>query len=240
MRIKILFLFLSLQFAYNQDRELIQGKVIYRNINVVAANVINNTSQNTTITDDLGEFQIYAREGDEIIFSSVQYIIRTVRITDEIIKNKRLTVQINERIRELDEVVITPDNTEKFLDLKEEEFKGFDYIADKSTRVQNNLTETRQLKNGVDFVNIFKLLKTIIDSKSEEEKETLLASEVIPYLFEDDFFTESLLLASSQIVDFLIYIDSRPNSVDILLEKNQFLLIDFLLNESIRYKEINE
>jgi|TARA_B100000405_G_scaffold167467_1_gene117203 hypothetical protein len=240
MRIKILFLFLSLQFAYNQDRELIQGKVIYRNINVVAANVINNTSQNTTITDDLGEFQIYAREGDEIIFSSVQYIIRTVRITDEIIKNKRLTVQINERIRELDEVVITPDNTEKFLDLKEEEFKGFDYIADKSTRVQNNLTETRQLKNGVDFVNIFKLLKTIIDSKSEEEKESLLASEVIPYLFEDDFFTESLLLASSQIVDFLIYIDSRPNSVDILLEKNQFLLIDFLLNESIRYKEINE
>ena len=240
MRIKILFLFLSLQFAYNQDRELIQGKVIYRNINVVAANVINNTSQNTTITDDQGEFQIYAREGDEIIFSSVQYIIRTVRITDEIIKNKRLTVQINERIRELDEVVITPDNTEKFLDLKEEEFKGFDYIADKSTRVQNNLTETRQLKNGVDFVNIFKLLKTIIDSKSEEEKESLLASEVIPYLFEDDFFTESLLLASSQIVDFLIYIDSRPNSVDILLEKNQFLLIDFLLNESIRYKEINE
>ena len=240
MRIKILFLFLSLQFAYNQDRELIQGKVIYRNINVVAANIINNTSQNTTITDDLGEFQIYAREGDEIIFSSVQYIIRTVRITDEIIKNKRLTVQINERIQELDEVVITPDNTEKFLDLKEEEFKGFDYIADKSTRVQNNLTETRQLKNGVDFVNIFKLLKTIIDSKSEEEKESLLASEVIPYLFEDDFFTESLLLASSQIVDFLIYIDSRPNSVDILLEKNQFLLIDFLLNESIRYKEINE
>ena len=240
MRIKILFLFLSLQFAYNQDRELIQGKVIYRNINVVAANVINNTSQNTTITDDLGEFQIYAREGDEIIFSSVQYIIRTVRITDEIIKNKRLTIQINERIRELDEVVITPDNTEKFLDLKEEEFKGFDYIADKSTRVQNNLTETRQLKNGVDFVNIFKLLKTIIDSKSEEEKESLLASEVIPYLLEDDFFTESLLLASSQIVDFLIYIDSRPNSVDILLEKNEFLLIDFLLNESIRYKEINE
>ena len=237
---KILFLIFIFQFGFSQERQLIKGKVIYRNIDVPAANVVNNTSQNTTITDDLGEFQIYAREGDEIIFSSVQYIIRTVRVTNEIIKNKRLTVQINERIQELDEVVITPDNTEKFLDLKEEEFKGFDYIADKSTRVQNNLTETRQLKNGVDFVNIFKLLKTIIDSKSEEEKESLLASEVIPYLFEDDFFTESLLLASSQIVDFLIYIDSRPNSVDILLEKNQFLLIDFLLNESIRYKEINE
>ncbi len=240
MKIKILFLLFLFQFGYGQDRQLIQGKVIYRNINVVAANVINNTSQSTTITDDLGEFQIYAKEGDEIIFSSVQYIIRTVKITDEIIKNKRLTVQINERIRELDEVVITPDNTEKFLDLKEEEFKGFDYVADKSTKIENPLTETRELRYGVDFVNIFKLLKTIIDSKSEEEKENLIASEVIPYLFEDDFFTENLLLATSQINDFLIYIDTRPNVIDVLLEKNQFLLIDFLLNESIRYKEINE
>ena len=240
MKIKILFLLLLFQFGFGQDRQLIQGKVIYRNINVVAANVINNTSQTTTITDDLGEFQIYAKEGDEIIFSSVQYIIRTVLITDEIIKNKRLTIQINERIRELDEVVITPDNTEKFLDLKEEEFKGFDYVADKSTKIENPLTETRQLKYGVDFVNIFKLLKTIVDSKSEEEKQNMIASEVIPYLFEDDFFTESLLLASSQIIDFLNYIDTRPNAVNVLLEKNQFLLIDFLLNESVRYKEINE
>jgi|TARA_B100001113_G_scaffold139408_1_gene114334 hypothetical protein len=237
---KLLFLFLLFQFGYSQDAELIQGKVIYRNINVVAANVINNTSQSSTITDDLGEFQIYAKEGDEIIFSSVQYVIRTVKITNEIIKSKRLTIQINERIRELDEVVITPDNTEKFLDLKEEEFKGFDYVADKSTKVQNPLTETRELKYGVDFVNIFKLLKTIVDSKSEEEKQNLIASEVIPYLFEDDFFTESLLISSSQINDFLDYIDLRPNAVDILLEKNQFLLMDFLLNESIRYKEINE
>jgi hypothetical protein len=240
MKIKILFLLFLFQFGYGQDRQLIQGKVIYRNINVVAANVINNTSQSTTITDDLGEFQIYAKEGDEIIFSSVQYIIRTVLITDEIIKNKRLTIQINERIRELDEVVITPDNTDKFLDLKEEEFKGFDYVADKSTKIENPLTDNRQLRYGVDFVNIFKLLKTIVDSKSEEEKQNMIASEVIPYLFEDDFFTESLLLASSQINDFLNYIDTRPNAVDVLLEKNQFLLIDFLLNESVRYKEINE
>ena len=240
MKIKILFLLFLFQFGYGQDRQLIQGKVIYRNINVVAANVINNTSQRTTITDDLGEFQIYAKEGDEIIFSSVQYIIRTVLITDEIIKNKRLTIQINERIRELDEVVITPDNTDKFLDLKEEEFKGFDYVADKSTKIENPLTDNRQLRYGVDFVNIFKLLKTIVDSKSEEEKQNMIASEVIPYLFEDDFFTESLLLASFQINDFLNYIDTRPNAVDVLLEKNQFLLIDFLLNESVRYKEINE
>ena len=114
---KIILLLTLVQFSFSQERELIQGKVIYRNINVPAANVINNTSQTTTITNDQGEFEIFAKEGDEIIFSSVQYIIRTVRVNDEILKNKRLIVQINQRVRELDEVVITPDDTDNFLDL---------------------------------------------------------------------------------------------------------------------------
>ena len=97
---KILFFILIIQFSYSQNRELIQGKVIYRNIDVPAANVINNTAQSSTITNDQGEFEIYAKEGDEIIFSSVQYIIRTVRVNKEILENKRIIVQINQRVRE--------------------------------------------------------------------------------------------------------------------------------------------
>ena len=164
----LFFIFFILQLSFSQDRQLIQGNVIYRNIDVPAVNVINNTSQNSTITNDQGEFEIYAMEGDEIIFSSVQYIIRTVRVNSEIIRNKRLVVQINQRIRELDEVVITPDNAEKFLDLKEEQFKGFDYVADKSTKIQNVLTDDRQFVNGIDFINIFRLLSTLVDSRSED------------------------------------------------------------------------
>ena len=63
---KIILLLALTQFSFSQERELIQGKVIYRNINVPAANVINNTSQTSTITNDQGEFEIFAKEGDEI------------------------------------------------------------------------------------------------------------------------------------------------------------------------------
>ena len=87
---KILFFIFITQLTYSQDRQLIQGKVIYRNIDVPAANVINNTDQSSTITNDQGEFEIFAKEGDEIIFSSVQYIIRTVRVNKEILKNKKI------------------------------------------------------------------------------------------------------------------------------------------------------
>jgi hypothetical protein len=235
---KILFFILIIQFSYSQNRELIQGKVIYRNIDVPAANVINNTAQSSTITNNQGEFEIYAKEGDEIIFSSVQYIIRTVRVNKEILKNKRIIVQINQRVRELDEVVITPDDTQKFLDLKEEQFKGFDYIADKSTKIQNVLTDNRQVVNGLNFVNIFKLLSSIVDAKSDEERLNIIPSEVLPYVLEENFFSGVLELESFEINDFLSKLDSDTEMKNLILEKNQFLIIDYLLNKSDTYKNL--
>lgn len=235
---KIILLLALAQFGFSQERELIQGKVIYRNINVPAANVINNTSQTSTITNDQGEFEIFAKEGDEIIFSSVQYIIRTVRVNDEILKNKRLIVQINQRVRELDEVVITPDDTDKFLDLKEEQFKGFDYLADKSTKIENILTDNRQVVNGLNFVNIFKLLSSLVDSKSEEEKLSILPSEALPLILEENFFTDILKLEFFEVNDFLLQLDLDPEIKQLIIKKNQFLLIDYLLNKSDTYKEL--
>jgi len=232
-----LFLIFIFQLSFSQDRVLIQGKVIYRNIDVPAANVINNTAQITTITNDNGEFQILAKVDDEIIFSSVQYIIRTVRVNEEIIRNKRLIVQINQRVRELDEVVVTPDDTDKFIDLKEEQFKGFDYLADKSTRIQNILTDDRQVVNGLNFVNIFRLLSTLIDSKSEEEKINISPSEVLPFILEENFFKNVLNLESFQTEDFLSKLDRDENLKKLILEKNQFLIIDYLLKEANNYLE---
>lgn len=235
---KIILLLALAQFSFSQERELIQGKVIYRNINVPAANVINNTSQTSTITNDQGEFVIFAKEGDEIIFSSVQYIIRRVRVNDEILKNKRLIVQINQRVRELDEVVITPDDTDKFLDLKEEQFKGFDYLADKSTKIENIITDNRQVVNGLNFVNIFKLLSSLVDSKSEEEKLSILPSEALPLILEENFFTDILKLEFFEVNDFLLQLDLDPEIKQLIIRKNQFLLIDYLLNKSDTYKEL--
>lgn len=235
---KIFFFLFVIQFSFSQERELIQGKVIYRNINVPAANVINNTSQSSTITNDEGEFQIYAKQGDEIIFSSVQYIIRTVRVNEEILKNKRIIVQINQRVRELDEVVITPDDTDKFLDLKEEQFKGFDYLADKSTKIENILTDNRQFVDGLNFVNIFKLLSSIVDSKSEEERLSILPSEALPLILEENFFLNTLELEIFEVNDFLSLLDQDQEVKKLIIQKNQFLLIDYLLNKSDTYKEL--
>ena len=81
---------------------------------------------------------------------------------DEILNKNRLIVNITERVNILDEIVISPENIEKFLDLKEEEFKGFDYVQDKSTKLENIILRQGQLYNGIDFINVAKLISKLI------------------------------------------------------------------------------
>ena len=221
---------------YAQDRIPIKGKLIYRNVNVVAANVVNINAQINTITDGEGEFEIPVKVGDEIIFSSVQYMIRTVKINPDIIQKNRLVITVNEKINALEEVIITPDDTEKFLDLKEEEFKGYDYLTDKSTRLENTIVRQGQLNNGINVINILKLITKIINSKTEEEKRNLKPSEVLKYVFEIDFFKRDLELTDDQIIGFLEYIDDNLPSQKLLSQSKQFQLIDYLILESKKYR----
>lgn len=238
-----LFLGLSLfacALLLSQERRPIKGILLYKNTVVVAANVVNNTAQTNTITDSEGEFEIEVAEGDEILFSSVQYQIRAVKITPEILAKNRLVVSVNENINELREVVVTTEDVEKFLDLKEEEFKGFDYEQDKSTRVNNALTDDRLLTQGIDFVNIAKLILKAINSKPEEERMRLKPSEVLPQVFDSSFFENDLQLPTDQVVGFLEYIDTQMKTSALLKQSMQFQLIDFLINKREAYKEISK
>ena len=231
------FLFLLLPIlVMGQDRKPIKGRLIYRNVNVVAANVVNNTAQLNTITDGEGAFEIPVAFGDEVIFSSVQYLIRTVKITSEILQKNRLIITVNEKINALEEVVVTPENTQKFLDLKEEEFKGYDYNRDKSTALENTIVTQGQLKNGLNIINIAKLIAKAVSNKTEAEKQNIKPSEILTYVFSDAFFTDDLALKNDQVIGFLEHIDKNLPSQQLLKTGQQFQLIDYLISESTNYR----
>lgn len=224
-----------------QERKLIKGQLIYRNHNVVAANVVNNTAQLNTITDAEGAFEIPVALEDEVVFSSVQYLIRTVEITPEILKKNRLIITVNEKINALEEVVVTPENTEKFLDLKEEEFESYDYNKDKSTKLENTIVTQGQLRNGLNIINIAKLIAKAVSNKSQEEKQKLKPSEILTYVFRDEFFVNDLALKNDQVTGFLEHIDKNLPSQQLLKTGQQFQLIDYLISESQKYiDKLNE
>jgi hypothetical protein len=234
-----IFLLIAINFSYSQDdyRTWIKGKVLYKNINVNSANVINNTSQQATTTNEEGEFEIEVKLNDKLIFSSVQYQIRELNITKEILQKNRIVIDVNEKVTELDQVVVTPDDKEKFLDLKEEEFKRFDYTFDKSTRVNNVINEEGKLKNGVNFVNLYRLISKSISDQSQEKSVNFKyrPSDLLRELYDDIFFTKNLMIPDDKINEFLLYCDDNFPDRILLQKDNEFELIEFLVKQSKKF-----
>ena len=234
----LVFFLLSFSFiTFSQEkRSILRGKLMYRNSNIIAANVINNSNQYNSITDTNGEFEILAGVGDEIIFSSVEFKIRTIKITSEIMKKNRLVVEVNERVNFLDEVVISPENTKKFLDLKEEEFKKVDYVDDKSTAVENEIIRQNQLYRGINIVNVAKLLAKVLKESKMEQEIKLTPSKALPLIFEEYFFINDLGLKNYEIITFLELMDSKEEIKTLLKKNKEFELIEYLFNESKKFK----
>ena len=234
-----IFFLIAINFTYSQDdyRTWIKGKVLYKNVNVGSANVINNTSQQATTTNDDGEFEILVKLDDKLIFSSVQYQIRELNITKEILQRNRIVIDVNEKVNELEEVVVTPENQEKFLDLKEEEFKRFDYTFDKSSRVNNVINEQGKLVDGINFVNLYRLIRNSIkkDSNENESDYKYNPSDLLRELYDDVFFTKNLLIPNDKINEFLLYCDDNFPDRILLKKDNEFELIEFLVKQSKKF-----
>ncbi len=231
-------LFTWMGFSQGDDRVILRGKVLYRNSNVPNENVINTTSERATITNDNGEFAIRVKLDDELVFTSVNYQIELVKITQEILDRNRLVVEVNEKVTELDEVVISPENQQKFLELQNEEFKQFEYETDQTAEVVNIARDPKlsSLQDGLNFVNIFKAL-FLSRQNNEADKEPLKLSEVLRQIYEDEFFTNDLKIPADKIDDFLLFCDTQLPPQSLLKRDNEFQLIDFLVTQSEVYLE---
>src|SRR5690606_30124874 len=239
--ISLVFIILISTFGFAQERYILRGKVMYKNIAVPNENVINATTEVVTNTDNNGEFEIMAGKGDILAFSAVNYKFKTVSVTDEILNNNRLVVEVNEKVTELDEVVVTPEDKERFIDLREEEFKKVDYESDESTPVINTaLPEgVRGMEHGINFVNIFRAI--VKSQKVQEEtpiEKRIKVSEVLRQVYDDEFFVMDLKIPQDKIDDFLFYVDNKI-PFESLIQENDFALIDSLENHSKSYLKIS-
>ena len=227
--ILIALFFAPLAMAQSDYRTWLRGKILYQNTDVVAANVVNTTTQKATISDDNGEFAVEVKMDDELVFTSLQYQIKVVKITKDILQRGRLVIDV------------TPEQRQKFLDARADEFRQYDYERDRSTRVENTIMREGQLYNGVNFVNVFKALYRLVENKDKDEGKTytLQPSEVIRQLYDDTFFTEQLQIPIDNVGLFLVYCDGEIKTRELLDEKSDFEIIDFLVKTAEKFNKRN-
>lgn len=225
--------------AQDDDRVLLRGKVIYRNTSAANIYAINTDTEKAESTNDDGQFAIWVKEGDRLVFTAVNYELKAVPITAAILKNNRLVVEVKEKVTALEEVVVTPENQAKFLEMQNEDFKEYEYDTDRITGVQNiALSQSeRGMQDGINFVNIFKALMNSGKKNKANEREPLKVSEVLRQVYDDEFFVIDLKLPQDNIDAFLLYCDAKMPAQSLLKKNNEFQLIDFLVTHSKTYLE---
>lgn len=96
--------FIQFGFVFSQSTE-IRGKV-NANSDIDRIHVINKTANRFTITNDNGEFLILGSVNDTILISAIQYKPIEVLVTAQIIQSKFMSIQLSDKITELDEVIV--------------------------------------------------------------------------------------------------------------------------------------
>lgn len=244
-KLLLFFLFIStILLAQDSERKILRGAVIYRDVNVVGVNIVNNTTSKGTTTNQKGEFEILVKADDILVFSSVQYTIREIVITDKIISNNRLVVEVKEKIEELDEVVISPENRDKFLDFQEEQiakYKDYQFAPDQYSTIKNEALGQTNFQGANVLGLVGMLLNSIIGKGKKKDKEKAIYERTsfneIRDRYKDDFFTDNLKIPKEQISAFLYYCDDQMPSEDIFTKKNEFLMIDFMVKQSNDFLE---
>lgn len=227
--------------AQSDEAKLIRGVVLYKNTPVPNENVINIDNENATVTDEKGEFLIEVRKGDKLAFTALNFELKTVEISDVIMENERMIVEVNEKITELDEVVITPENRAAWIQNQNAQFKEYVFEKDHSTPIRTNYAipvSQRGMVNGINFVNIFKAL--FKSNSSKDQGTPILPSQVMRQVYDDEFFVVDLKIPQDQIDAFLYYVDDNLPSQELMKQDHEFELIDFLVDESKNFRAIQE
>ncbi len=107
VRIKLTFSFFTffiINVLISQTIE-ISGNIIAKN-DVENIHVINKTSNKFATTNKFGGFVIQAKHNDTLVFSSIQYKLKTVVVSLKIIEARIIEVYLTENINVLDQVTI--------------------------------------------------------------------------------------------------------------------------------------
>lgn len=225
-------LFLFGQIIFGQDiRKQIRGLIRVDSTSVEGVNIVNQTTQKTTSTDKNGSFTLFLKEGDELLFSAVNLVTLRKKIVQADLEKAVLIVQLQIESIPLKEVIIKEDSK-----INAESLGIIPSGQKKYTVAERRLYTARSgfLDRPLNWMSgrTAMLKKELIVA----EKEQLMAK--LEYLFEENFYIETLKIRKDYIRDFQLYCIENDDFVSSLKSKNKTLSKFYILTLAKNYNKI--
>lgn len=216
--------------------------------------VVNSTAMRATISNEAGLFQMLVAVGDTLAFSSLQFQDFSVIIDEGVVNSRKLNVFVSEAVTELPEVVVTPYDLSgnvnvdvqiiptEDLDLPTKsaaELNPYEYEfrPDSLVSPANAAMRTSFMQDGLNIANIFRKIFITRDVHADV-KESQEVEEQILLLYDDEFYQEYLDIEKENIHEFIYFAEDNGLTKTMLEPQNEMQLIEFLIVQSRRYKQI--
>ncbi len=236
----ILFLLFSLPLvAFSQN---ITGKIYDAETTVKGAKVFNKNKNETSYSNELGDFSIKASVNDSLVFSSLFHNEKLVIVRENHF-NDTVVFELKKTVNNLDEVLLSENN-------KAKKFKAEQYSSDLGSQIANDIKNNPHLyspqSGNLDFIKIAGLIKNLLfkSKKNKAPKTKPINYKSLDSLFTNsDFFTENLLENDLKVPRkyrflFFNYCDNKQIDNTLLVEANSVILLDTLIKCSHEFAKI--
>ena len=211
---------------------------------ISGAKIMNVTSKSITSTDGHGNFEIYAKVNDTLIFSSLFHHTKQLVVNRSHLEATQV-FEMKKIVNELDEVELHGPITPKEIDAKEA-------TKTLNKQLQNDIEKNsfkyKKPNTGpLDIMAIGESIVKLFKRKTPREyqtADTLITSEDLNSLFKSDkFFNDTFLVLNLNITKdnkhlFFAYCETKDMSSALLLQENKIYLIDNFLEYSKEFREI--
>lgn len=242
-----------LAHAQGVPREILRGRVVSDSLKVENITVLNITSNVGAVTDNDGNFALYARPTDTLFFSSITFRSQHLPLKKEHFVEARLIIKMDVNVTVLDEVVIIPLTGDLGKDSQNSRVKNFNSPFDpvaiaKSTFPKSKLPQNTAVPSnestltGLDFRKISELIFGKRKKKDDPDKYLKQKSFITTAkeLYTHHFFTQTLKIPHAEIGIFLTFCDKGAETAHLLEPNKHFELTDYLVSKSIEYLKKGE
>ncbi len=255
LHLLLLLLLPFMAIAQKTPRTILHGKVVADSLKVENLTVQNLNSKIRAVTDANGEFTLYARPTDTLLFSGVTVREALLNLRPEHFKVNQLLIKLDVDVTMLNEVVITAHVLTGVLESDSKKAKTKNItggmnsaaIIENDTVIRTTVNPNSSLPSnvigspltGVDFAKIYKLIfkkrRRTDSGQIYGAADSKSFSENVKGRFTHHFFVEMLKIPNEEIGLFLAYCDKGKETLPLLDPKKEFELTDYLVSQSREY-----
>jgi len=238
--------------GFSQEKyALISGKIISSNNAVGNIHIVNQNTKLGTVSNDKGEFEMMVSLNDILLFSSIEYERKEVRITGNFLKYKKIVVELMPSVNELNEVFIEGLTGNLNYDIKKvplDTLPKHSFFI-KPGDLKKALPPDLHGSKKAPYVGFFPSIPgsvSLPDAGYEAEqrlKREIVRKKQFPSKIIKQFglpyFTDKLQIPEDRIDHFLAYCENR-NIINEFYKNNLLEVIQILREESKSYHEIKE